>query len=194
MNKQSNLHRHFGSILVAATVMFVAAPALAAPGGGFPWVNWAVSLVNLAIFLGIIIYFAGPKIQDYFRDRAERLQSEIKEAKRLREEAQAKLDEYQSRLDKLEDERQQLMDDYHKQGEREKEKLVADAKRQIEKMRNDAELVIKQEVRRAVASIEQQAVDLAVDVARKSLEKKVDGRVQNELVSQYVDDLKTMEG
>lgn len=194
MNKQSNLHRRAGSIVVAAALILIAAPAYAAAADGFPWVDWAVSMGNLAVFLGIIFYFFGPKIQNFFHDRAEQLQGDIKEAKRLRAEAQEKLEEYQKRMDKLDDERKALMDEYHAQGEREKDKLVTDAKRQIEKMRTDAELVIKQEVRKAVASIEQQAVDMAVELARASLESKVDGRAQNALVSQYVDDLKQMEG
>jgi F-type H+-transporting ATPase subunit b len=157
-------------------------------------VHWGVSVLNFAIFLGIIIYFAGGKIQGFFKNRRDDLLADLTEAKKLRKQAQEKLDEYSRRLDALDEERDALLDDYRTQGEREKERLIADAKRQVEKMRSDAELVIQQEVRKAVASIEQQAVDLAVDMARKSLDEKLDPRTQNVLVDQYVDDLKSLEG
>jgi F-type H+-transporting ATPase subunit b len=193
MTKQN--HNQIRAAIVAfAAVTATAAPAFAAGGDGFPWVHWGVSVLNFAIFLGIIIYFAGGKIQGFFKNRRDDLLADLNEAKKLRKQAQEKLDEYSRRLDALDEERDALLDDYRTQGEREKERLIADAKRQVEKMRSDAELVIQQEVRKAVASIEQQAVDLAVDMARKSLDEKLDPRTQNVLVDQYVDDLKSLEG
>lgn len=182
-------------MFVFAAVLLTPAVAFAAGGdGGFPWAHWGASMFNFAVFLGILIYFAGPKIQEFFKTRAVTLKSDIDEAKRLRAEAQEKLDEFSSRLAKLDDERAELMDQYHEQGEREKERIVADAKRQVEKMRADAELIIQQETRKAVAALERQAVDLAVNMARKSLEQKIDERMQNTLVDSYVSDLKSMEG
>ncbi len=182
-------------IVALILVLLLPATALASEGGsGFNWVHWSASMVNFGVFIGVLVWFAGPKIQDFFATRANSLKSDIDEAKRLREEAQAKLDEYSERLEKLDTEREALMDEYHKQGEREKERLVADAKRQVEKMRADAEVVIEQEVRKAVASIERQAVDLAVSIARDTLDSRLDERTQNGLVDSYVNDLKSLEG
>lgn len=181
--------------IVALTLVLLApSTAFAGEGGGFPWVHWATSMFNFAIFFGVLVWFAGPKVQAYFASRASSLKSDIDEAKRLRAEAQAKLDEFSERLEQLDDEREALMNDYHQQGEREKDRLVADAKRQVEKMQADAEVLIHQEVRKAVAKIERQAVDLAVDMAKASIESKLDAKVQNNLVDAYVDDLKSMEG
>ena len=178
----------------AAAIALWPAAAFAAEGEGFPWVNWGVSLLNFGIFAGILLYYAGPRVQKFFADRREVLLADLTEAKRLREEAQAKLDEYAGRLESLDDERKALMDEYHAQGEREKQRLIEEAKRQVEKLRADAELVIQQEVRKAVAAIEEQAVDLAVGMAEKSLRQRLDERSQNELVDRYVGDLKSMEG
>ncbi len=180
-------------IIVLTLVLLAPATAFAGEAGGaFPWAHWAVSMLNFAVFLGVLIYFAGPKIQTFFRQRANSLKSNIEDAKQLRAEAQAKLDEYSARLDALDTERAALMDDYHQQGEREKDRLVAEAKRQVEKLRADAELIIQQDVRKAVARIERQAVDLAVDMARTALESKLDERTHNGLVDAYVTDLKSM--
>lgn len=184
------------SALVTTSIFLwpVAAFAVEGEGHGFPWVHWVVSLVNFAIFLGVLVYFAGGRVQSFFHNRREILLADLNEAKRLREEAQAKLDEYSNRLNSLEKERKALMDEYHAQGEREKQRLVEEAKRQVEKMGVDAELVIQQEVRKAVAALEAQAVDLALGMAEKSLRTKLDERSQNVLVDRYVGDLKSMEG
>lgn len=192
MKQQSVFQRRTSFLAMGALCAVWPRLAWAAPADGFPWVNWAVSLVNLGIFLGILIYFAGPRIQGFFKTRRDTLVADLQAAERLREEAQARLDEYEARMSSLDDERKAILDEYHRQGEREKERLVEDARRQVEKMRADAELVIQQEVRKAVATIEAQAVEAAVGFARETLEKNLDERRQNALVTRYVDDMKSM--
>ncbi len=192
MKTQFDSHRRT-SALVGVICFLTPSLAFAASGEGFPWVHWGVSMVNFAIFMGIIIYFAGPKIQQFFEQRQKTLVAELEAAKRLREEAEAKLAEYEKRMASLDDERKQLMDEYHAQGEREKERLVADAKRQVEKMRRDAELIIQQDTRKAIAAIEQQAVNSAVALAQDELRTRLDDHKQHELVSQYVNDIKSLD-
>lgn len=187
-------HRTF---LAAITLALLVVPSTAFAAGdahaGFPWAVWAASIFNLLVFLGLLRWKLWPVLQDYFAARSESLSADVKEARELRIKAQAALDDYTARLEKLDDERTALMDEYHQAGAREKERIIADAKRQVEKMRADAEVVIAQEVRRAVAAIEQQAVDLAVDMARQAITAKVDDGVQSTLVDRYVDELKMTE-
>ncbi len=184
-------------ILYIAALLIASVPmdafAAGGHGDGFPWVSWGVSVVNFVIFLGILIYFAGPKIQDHFSTRREDMLADLNESKRLREEAEKKFEEYSARLEKLDEERKALLEDYHEQGEAEKERLVAEAKKQVEKMRADAELIIQQEMRRAVSAIEEQAVDLAISLAEKQLTEKVDDNAQSRIVASYVSDLNEMD-
>lgn len=174
---------------VALMATSVAAPALAATPGevpAFPWASWAVGIVNLIIFLGIIIKFGGPGINNHFANRRRSFLSNLEEASRLRKEAEARLEEYNTRLEQLELERQRILDEYHAQGEREKQRLVEAAKKQVEKMRADAEVTIEQETKKAVAELEQQAVDLAVGMARNLAQQRIDAQNQNRLVESYV--------
>jgi F-type H+-transporting ATPase subunit b len=189
------LRKNTLSIAIAITLLLAAAPALAAGGGGygFPWATWGVSIFNLVVFLGIIVYFGGGKIQDHFQNRRESLVENLDAAKRLREEAEQKLAEYQGRLDSLEDERKELLDQYHEQGEAEKARLVEEAKASVEKMRRDAELIIQAETRRAIATLEKQAVDLAIGMASDKLKDAIDDGIDGQLVDRYVSDVRKIE-
>ncbi len=157
--------------------------------GAFPWAYWVTDLINFAIFAGIIIYFGGPYIQEFFANRRENFLREMNAAKEARKQAEAKLEEFDTKLEVLEQERQALLDEYHAQGEREKQRIIETAKREVEKMRSDAEATIEQEVKKAVAMLEEQAVDLAVDMARQQAQKKLDEEGQRKLFERYVSDL-----
>jgi F-type H+-transporting ATPase subunit b len=182
------------SSLIALTTLLLSAPAYAAGGhaAGFDWGHFAATCFNFAIFIGILVKFAGPSLKSMFDDKREKLLEDLSEAKRLREAAEAKFEEYSARLDALDSERRQLLDEYHSQGEAEKTRMVADAKRQVEKMRVDAELVIQQELRKAVRAIEEQAVDMAIKMAEKRVQEKLDPATHNALIDGFVGDLKSM--
>ena len=151
--------------------------------------NWIFQMINFAIFGGLIAYYGVPMAKRYFKGRHDDMVSDLEEAKRLREEAEARLEEYTAKLEALENKREELLDEYHEQGQREKERLIEEAEDQIEKMRADAEMTIEQEVRKAVADLEQQAVNMAVDIARELAEEKLDSHKQHELIDSYVTDL-----
>lgn len=196
LRKVFRLNRTAGvAALVAVALLLVAQPAFAAPGdaGGFPWVAWGVSVVNLLIFLGIIYKFGGAGISDYFKARRERLIENLDEARALREEAEARLEEYSARLDALESERKALLDEYHMQGEREKKRIVEEAKAQVDKMRADAKISVEQEIKKAVASLERQMVEQAVAQAETLARAELDAGRQRTLLDTYTQELSAMD-
>lgn len=180
----------FTGIVCASSV------ALAAGGGDahFPWPHYAASWVNFAIFAAILWKFALPPIQRYFKARRGLLEASLLEAERLRAEAEAQLEVYRSKIAALESERATLLDEYNEQGEREKAKIIAEAKRGVEKMRADAERLIDQEVKKAIAGLEQRAVDHAVEMAEQIARQKLSQEsAQKALVDSYISDLESMD-
>lgn len=179
-------------ILVHGAVLLTAMPSAfaAGDGQGFPWGSFAANLFNLFVFLGIIVYFGGKPINNHFAERRKKLTADLEEAARLRKEAQERLEDYSARLDALEKERQNLLDEYHAQGEREKKRLIEAAKKSVEKMQSDAQATLAQEIKKAVAQLEQQAVHLAVNMAMQQARERLDAGQQGQLVDSYVADLK----
>ncbi len=187
------MNKSFFQILLFLAVSLTAVPAFAAGAGGFSWANWGWNFLNFGIFAAIIWKFAIPAMQDFFAKRRSELMAEMDAAKALRLEAKAELERFQAKLKDLEGERQSIMDEYHEQGTRERDRLVADAKKQVEKMRVDAEIIITQETRKAVAAIEKQAIDEAIGLAMTKLTTKMSDDNQNGLVAGFVDELRVMD-
>lgn len=183
---------------VAAAIIAAPGVAMAAKGGGGGgeaeaglgfWGTLAFQAINFVVFFGIIVYYAAPALREHYSDKRAALRADLEEAERLREEAEAKLEEYTAKLEALEAEREQMLEEYHEQGEREKQRLIDEAKQQITKMREDAEKTIDQEVRKAVAGIEEQAVEMAVEMAREMASSELDTSKQHALIDAYVADL-----
>ena len=151
---------------------------------------WAT--VALVIFLGIMIYVKVPgMITKSLDDRADRIRDELEQARRLREEAQELLAEYQRKRKEAEKE----ADDIVTAAKHEAELLVGEAKQKTEeyvaRRTALAEQKIAQAEREAVNEVRANAVDIAVAAARKLLADRVDASVADNLFKSSVQDLKT---
>lgn len=129
---------------------------------------WAT--VGLVLFLALLVYLKVPGMVNRSLDeRAERIRSELEEARRLREEAQQLLAEYQRK---------------RKEAEKEASDIVAAAEREADALRQDAkvkaeeyvarrttmaEQKIAQAERDAVNAVRSSAVDVAIEAARQVL-------------------------
>ena len=134
---------------------------------------WA--LVGLILFIAVVVYFGAPGMINKSLDaRAERIRHDLDEARRLRDEAQQLLAEYQRKRKEAEQEAGDIV----AAARREAEILVAEAKQKtddyVARRTALAEQKIAQAERDAVAEVRGRAVDIAVEAAGKLLADKVD--------------------
>ena len=141
---------------------------------------WA--FVALVIFLGIVFYMKVPgMISKALDERANRIRNELDEARRLREEAQQLLAEYQRKRKEAEQEAGDIV----AAAKREADLLLAEAQKRTEeyvaRRAALAEQKIGQAERDAVNEVRASAVDIAVEAARKLLGDSVDAKVDADL-------------
>lgn len=149
---------------------------------------WAFAA--LVIFLGIAVYMKVPAtIAKSLDARADKIKSDLDEARRLRDEAKALLTEYQNK---------------RKEAEKEAADIVASAKREADILRADAQAKSEDYVRRrtivaeqkiaqaesdAVNAVRSSAVDLAIAASSKLLEGR-DAKANADLFKQALVDVK----
>lgn len=151
---------------------------------------WAT--VALVIFLGVVFYFKVPAmISKSLDERANRIRAELEEARRLREEAQQLLAEYQRKRKDAEKDAADIV----AAARREAEALVSEAQRKTEdyvtRRTALAEQKIVQAERDAINEVRSSAVDIAVEAARGVLAGRVDERTGADLFKASLQDLKT---
>jgi F-type H+-transporting ATPase subunit b len=133
---------------------------------------FALALLNFAIFAGLLIKFAGPKVSSYLRNRHDTIKGDLAEAARLRGEAEKKLAEYSTRMAKVNAEVDQLIGEIRAEAEAEKTQILADAKAQAVALKKDAEDRISSEIARARHELEREVVAAAVAAAERVLREQ----------------------
>jgi F-type H+-transporting ATPase subunit b len=150
------------------------------------------ALVALVLFFALLTYLKVPGMMAKALDeRADKIRDELAEAKRLREEAQHLLAEYQRKRKEAEAEAAAIV----AAAEREAAALTAEAKQKTEEFvaRRNAlsEQKIKQAETEAVNAVRAAAVDLAIAAAEKVLAKKSDEGVQKALFKASIGEVKS---
>src|SRR5437762_4281043 len=152
--------------------------------------NWVA--VAFLCFLGLLAYLgAHRKMIDAIDRRQTRIKSELDQARRLREEAQAQLVEFERKARDAETEAQAIIAGAKAEAER----LAAEAKSRAEdfvaRRTKMAETKIAQAEAQAVADVRSAAADAAVAAAEKILTQTVKGSVADNLISKGIADLKS---
>lgn len=114
------------------------------------------------------------------------VETEIAEAKRLHDEASALHQEYASRLEGLQEEVAALKADLVKQGEAERDRIIAEAQARGERMRVEGTQAIEQEMRALRDDLRREAVVAAVAAAEEAVRKGITAADQVRLVDDFV--------
>jgi len=145
--------------------------------------------VSFFVFLGILLYYRVPKlIAKALDDRAEAIRKELDDARRLRQEAQDLLAEYQSKHRNVAGEAEAIVAQARRDAEVYAEETRAALKTLLERRSKAAQEKIARAEAQALEEVRAKAVDVAVAAAERILREKVDGKA---LLDQSIRELKT---
>jgi F-type H+-transporting ATPase subunit b len=165
-------------VMLAATVSIFSTPEF--------WV--AVAFFG---FVGLLIYYGVPGlVAKTLDDRADAIRKELDEARRLREEAQALLADYQKRTREAEAEAKAIVDQARKDAEAMAAETRTSLKESLERRTKLAEDKIARAETQALSEVRSAAVDAAVTAAERILRTKVTTEVDASLVDQGIRDLR----
>lgn len=147
--------------------------------------------VSFVVFLAILLYFKVPALlAKALDDRAEGIRRELDEARKLREEAQALLADYEKKHRNAAEEAQSIVD----QARREAEALASETRQslteQLTRRTKLAEEKIARAEAQAVDDVRAAAVERAIAAAERILREKAAGAGGTALIDQGIRDLK----
>lgn len=147
--------------------------------------------VSFFLFVGLLLWFGvAGRVNAALDARAEAIKNELEEARKLREEAQAMLAQYQRKQRDAEQEAQEIVS----QARHEAERLAAETKRklaeQVERRTALAEQKISQAEAQAAKEVRDAATEIAIAAAARVIGETSDASRQDALIDQSLDQVK----
>ena len=144
-------------------------------------------LIAFLAFVGLLIYYRVPtSVGKMLDDRADVIRKELDEARKLREDAQSLLADYQRKAREADAEAQTIIE----QAKREAELLAVDARKalaeSLERRSKIAEEKIARAEAQALSEVRATAVETALAAAREILKTRAGGATGDTLISQSI--------
>lgn len=155
----------------------------AAHEGGLP--EWLPQVVNLAIFLGIVIFLLRKPMASFFEARGAAIRADLEKAKREKTEAEEKLAEVEARLAKLGAEQEAIRIEAAREAEAEHARVAARAEEEAHKIAESAGREIDGALKAARAELQRFAAEKAVDLAEATIRHEMTDADRARIVDDY---------
>ena len=154
-------------------------------GGSTLW-PFIFSVINFLLFLIVLYIFALPRIKSFFSERSEKIQQALKEAEEAKTLAENKLKEYGKKITLLGKEIEEFRKAVEKEGEAEKERIIAAAEKEAEIIKWQAKIIAEQELKQAKAELRKELAVLSLERAEKIIKEKINEDDHARLVKDYI--------
>lgn len=148
-------------------------------------------LLNFAILMWLLIKYLLPAGQQVARERHDAIKNALDEAAKLRDEAKAKLAEYEARVKGLDDEIKKLVDGIRADAEADKARIFEQARAQAAMLKREAEQRIAAEIELARTALTKEVTAAATQATEKLLKTQVTAEDQRGLVNTFIKSVET---
>lgn len=146
-------------------------------------------IANFAILVGVLFYFTRKPIVSAIRSNIDSVKTLLKEARESREASEARMKEAEERLAGVDKEISDLLASARKEGEAERERILAEASEALEKLKAATAMAIDQELKKAKDMLKRETADAAVALAEEIISKKITPEDQSKFVTEYLEKL-----
>ena len=180
------------AVLTALLWMTMLGVALAAGGegghadGGALLKDFLYRSFNFVILVGLLAYFVSKPIRKGLAARSEGIEKSLADAEAARSEAEARFAEYDAKLSRAAQEIAEISAGIRREGELERDRIVANAREVAEKIKAEAERTAENEIARARAELRREAAKLAIELAEELLKKNFTSEDHERLVNEYM--------
>lgn len=179
----------WAALLLGLPALAFASGSEGGEGGGRALWDLAMRVLNFAVLVGLLVYFARKPIASGIRNSIESVRTLLREAEESRQATEAKMKEAEDKLAGVDKEVADLLAAAAKESEAEKERILSEAAQALEKLKAEAALAIDQELKKAQNILKREAADAAVALAEEIISKNVKPEDHAKFVSEYLEKL-----
>ena len=156
-------------------------------GGHSMWPDFFYRVLNFSVMAAVLIFlYKKMNVKGYFSKRTETISNTLRDLEEKKKDAEKTYEEYKQKLARLDEETDRILKEYIEQGEREKEKIIANAEKAAVEIRQQADIAIDQEIKSAKESLQREIAELSVTAAEALLKEKIGDEDQKKLVDDFM--------
>ncbi len=183
-----------GSIMmVIMTILFFCfiGVSMASSEGEAKSVGWLATdtykVMNFGVLaIGLFLLVRKPASQA-LNSRISGIKEQLSELEEKKQAAEKQLAEYTEKFSSLEQETEKLIEDYIRQGNEAKARIIDEAKKAAEKLEEQARRNIDHEFKQAKLELQQEILEKALEKSEEILKNKITAKDQEKLVDEYLD-------
>jgi len=176
-------------IMAALLFCFVGTTIASSEGnGGKGWVKTdTYKVMNFGVLaIGLFLILRKP-ISQALDSRIKGIKDQLSELETKKKEAEKELVKYNERFSLLEQEAEKLVEEYIRQGNEAKARIIEEAKKAAEKLEEQASRNIENEFKKAKIKLQQDTLEKALVNAETLIKNKITAQDQDKLVDEYLE-------
>ena len=146
-------------------------------------------IVNALIFFGLIGYFGRKPFRKFFLDRSRALRDTIVKVSRQKEGTESRLRELRAKLDQVDAETAELIQEFKTLGAVEKKNLIQKAEKYSERLHKETLRIGTQELGRAESILKIATIGLALSMAEHAIQNEITSEDQSRLIGWGIEKL-----
>jgi F-type H+-transporting ATPase subunit b len=183
-----------GSILLVVMAMLflcftgISAASSEHESGSKGWVATdTYKVMNFGVLaIGLFLLLRKPASQA-LNSRIRGIKDQLSELEGKKKAAENQLAEYNEKFAHLEQEAEKLIEDYIRQGNEAKARIIEEAKQAAEKLEENARRNIEHEFKRVKLELQQEILEKALQKSEEIIKSKITAKDQEKLVDEYLD-------
>lgn len=176
--------------IVTALLFFFVGVALGSSGEEHGTKGWVATdtyrVMNFSVlFLGLFFLLRKP-IAQFFGARIKGIEDQLSELETKKKDAKQKLEEYTAKLAQLDQEGKKIVDDYVRQGNEAKERILKEAESIADKLKEQARRNIDYEINQAKLRLQEEVLEKAIVKAEEIIKNEITIEDHDRLVDEYL--------
>ncbi len=179
---------YMGTILLVLLGLGKTAIAAEAGHGPSEWADLFYRILNFGLMVVILVFvLRKTTIKDYFAIRREELKRKMEQLQREKDALEARYRELEAKLKETELTRAQILEEYRREGEIEKAKIIENAQQRARYIMAQAESTIQRELQSAKDRLMAEVMAMAARRAEELLAKEIKDTDQERLVGDFIE-------
>ena len=132
------------------------------------------NIINLAVVIGIVVFFGGDALRSLLKNRKETIFSSLQEADSRAKEAMDKLSKAKSQLSLFQKKAYEIRQQASGAAEQEKKQAIQQTQEDTQRLEQVKQETLQMQQQKTISQISQQVVFFALDQVRDKLKKRLD--------------------